>query len=249
MVINKEILKKELSEHFPIVGIGASAGGLDAFKKLLRAIPEKSGMAYVLVQHLAPEHESVLPELLRKVSKIPVSEIEDSVKLHPDHVYVIPPNKILTTVDGYLKLSPRDSIKTHLIIDVFFTSLASVHESRAVGILLSGSGSDGTLGLKIIKDHGGITLVQNQESATFGNMPQSAVNAGVVDFILPLEQIPARLMQIEKIARNDLFSAEDNQKEEILLKQIVSILNKQSGVDFNFYKQPTVRRRIARRMA
>ncbi|MEO7175366.1 MAG: chemotaxis protein CheB, partial [Saprospiraceae bacterium] len=133
-------------QNFPIVGIGASAGGLDAFKRLLKAIPESSGMAYVLVQHLDPSHESFLPEILQRVTNIPVLEIIDDIPLAPDHIYIIPSNKMLFSTDGVLKLVAREKKILNLSIDVFFTSLADVHKEFAVGVVLSGTGSDGTLG-------------------------------------------------------------------------------------------------------
>ena len=134
-------------QNFTIVGVGASAGGLDAFKSLLKAVPENSGMAYVLVQHLDPSHESILPEILQRVTKIPVLEITDDIHLAPDHIYVIPSNKMLISNDGVLKLTDRAK-KINLSIDIFFTSLAEVHNDFAVGVVLSGTGTDGTLGLK-----------------------------------------------------------------------------------------------------
>ena len=137
--------------RFPVVGIGASAGGLDAFKKLLKAIPEDSGMAYVLVQHLDPKHESMLPELLQKVTKIPVIEITDDIKVMPDHIYVIPSNKMMVATDGVLLLAPRppkSNTERNLPIDLFFSSLAEVHQEHAIGVVLSGTASDGTQGLK-----------------------------------------------------------------------------------------------------
>ncbi|MFZ1370510.1 MAG: chemotaxis protein CheB, partial [Ferruginibacter sp.] len=183
--INKTLIKS--ANMFPVVGIGASAGGLDAFKKLLKAIPENSGMAYVLVQHLDPRHESMLPELLQKVTNIPVMEIADDVKVQPDHIYIIPSNKMMIANDGKLELTPRpakNKNERNLPIDLFFTSLAEVHQSHAIGVVLSGTASDGTLGLKAIKDHGGITFAQDEASAAYEGMPHSAAQAGVVDFIL-----------------------------------------------------------------
>lgn len=240
-------------QYFPIVGVGASAGGLDAFKKLLKAIPEDSGMAYVLVQHLDPTHESLLPEILSRVTKIPVREITDDIHLAPNYIYIIPSNKILTSTDGVLKLTPREKKILNLSIDIFFTSLAEVHKEFAVGVILSGTGSDGTLGLKAIKDHGGISLVQDVESAAYNDMPQSAINAEVVDFILPPEEIPTQLNQIfSSYKMNHVFKEEDEElpkDDEEVFKQILSLLHIRSGVDFSYYKPPTFQRRIARRIA
>jgi len=238
-------------QNFPIIGIGASAGGLDAFKRLLTAIPEDSGMAYVLVQHLDPSHESVLPEILQRVTKIPVHEITEDIHLAPDHIYVIPSNKMLISTDGVLKLSDREK-KINLSIDIFFTSLADVHKECAVGVVLSGTGSDGTIGLKAIKEHGGISIVQDSESAAYDSMPQSAVNAGVVDFILAPEKIPAQLLQINSAYKISHFFKEEDElpkDDEDVFKQILLLLRQRSGVDFTYYKQPTFHRRIARRIA
>ena len=239
-------------QNFPIVGIGASAGGLDAFKSLLKAIPENSGMAYVLVQHLDPAHGSILPEILQRVTKIPVLQITDDIQLAPDHIYVIPPNKMLISTDGVLKLTERAK-KINLSIDIFFTSLAEVHKEFAVGVVLSGTGTDGTLGLKVIKEHGGISIAQDTESAAYDGMPQSAINAGVVDFILAPEKIPEQLLHINNTFKNTYVFKEEEEpvpkNDEAIFKQIISLLRQRSGVDFTYYKQPTLHRRIARRMA
>lgn len=164
---------------FPIVGIGASAGGLDAFKQFLQALPLTMGMAYVLVQHLHPEHNSILTQILTRYTPLPVLEITDDIELEPDTVYVIPENKILTSTDGILKLAPRDE-KLNRAIDVFFKSLAEVHTKNAIGIVLSGKGKDGTEGLSFIKQHGGITFAQD-DSAAYTDMPHNAIQAGFAD--------------------------------------------------------------------
>ncbi len=238
---------------FPVVGIGASAGGLDAFKKLLKAIPEDSGMAYVLVQHLDPTHESMLPELLQKVTSLPVLEITDDIEVQPNHIYVIPSNKMMVATDGVLLLTPRPSkSKTdrNLPIDLFFTSLAEVHQSHAIGVVLSGTGTDGTKGLKSIKDHGGITFAQDEASASYDGMPHSAVQAQVVDFILPPEMIPQKLLEIAtNLGHSDAELQNLPQNEEDAFKNILSLIRIRKGTDFTYYKQTTVRRRILRRMA
>ena len=239
-------------QNFPIVGIGASAGGLEAFKRLLKAIPETSGMAYVLVQHLDPSHESLLPEILQRVTKIPVHEITDDIHLAPENIYIIPSNKILTSTDGVLQLAPRDREILNLSIDIFFTSLAEVHKEFAVGVILSGTGKDGTKGLKAIKEYGGISIAQDMESAAYDGMPESAINAGVVDFILAPEKIPEQLLQINNAYKTSRFFSEEKQPtkdEGAIFKQILSLLHQHSGVDFTHYKDPTLRRRIARRIA
>ena len=244
---------------FPVVGIGASAGGLDAFKKLLKAIPEDSGMAYVLVQHLDPSHESMLPEILQKVTKIPVLEITDDIKVLPDHIYVIPSNKMMVATDGVLLLAPRPAkSKTslprqfgerNLPIDLFFKSLAEVHQEHAIGVVLSGTASDGTQGLKAIKEQGGITFAQDEASAEYEGMPHSAAVAGVVDFILPPGEIPKKLLEVtSKIKLGDEELQNTPEQDEDVFKQILSLLRIRKGVDFTYYKQTTIRRRILRRM-
>ena len=248
-----KVKDKILSDNlFPVVGIGASAGGLDTFKRLLKAIPENSGMAYILVQHMDPSHESILADLLQRVTKIPVLEVTDNIKVAPDHIYIIPSNKLLTASDGVLKLSSRPPKHLrNMPIDLFFASLAEVHQSHAIGVVLSGTGTDGTQGLKAIKDHGGITIAQELNSASYDAMPQSAIDADVVDFILAPENIPNQLLQLnEKFLSKDADppgSKEQSQEEGY--KKILSLLRIRRGVDFTYYKQTTVRRRISRRIA
>lgn len=239
------------SQNFPVVGIGASAGGLDAFRKTLSAIPPDSGMAYVVVQHLSPDYDSNLPEILSHSTKLPVHEIINDIHLEPNHVYVIPENNDLITVDGVLKLETRKRHSKNNIIDTFFMSLAEVHKSFAAGIVLSGTAFDGTLGLKRIKEEGGITIAQEPETAAFKGMPQNAIDADAVDFILPPEDIPAKLVAIrDSYETNFGYSDDDHipQNEEETLNQIVNLVFLRSGNDFRNYKQPTIRRRIARRM-
>jgi two-component system CheB/CheR fusion protein len=237
---------------FPVVGIGASAGGLEAFKKLITAIPEDSGMAYILVQHLHPGHESALPEILQRVSKIPVVEISDNVHVDPDNIYVIPSNKILVATDGVLKLSPRSAKdRLNLPINIFFSSLAEVHQAHAIGVVLSGTGSDGTAGLKDIKDQGGLTFAQDPASAAYDGMPQHAIDAGIVDFIISPEKISEKLLELRQSFINASSDGSDAAKDKInedAFRQILALLRVRVGVDFNFYKQTTVRRRIIRRM-
>jgi two-component system CheB/CheR fusion protein len=237
---------------FPVVGIGASAGGLDTFKRLLRAIPENSGMAFILVQHLDPSHDSILPDLLQRVTRIPVVEITNNIKVAPDHIYIIPSNRLLTATDGVLKLTARPLKNLRSMpIDLFFTSLAEVHQSQAIGVVLSGTGTDGTLGLKAIKDHGGFTFAQEQHSASYDAMPQSAIDADVVDFILTPENIPKQLLILYETFKRNAGKDEDisEQKREGGFKKILSLLRASKGVDFTYYKQTTIRRRILRRVA
>jgi two-component system CheB/CheR fusion protein len=241
------------SLDFPVVGVGASAGGLDAFKKFLQHVPVNSGMAYVLVQHLAPAHESLLPEILARETKLPVLEITDDINILQDHIYIIPENKMLTVYDGKLKLEPRKKNKTvHLPIDIFFNSLAEVHNGFARGVILSGTGFDGTLGLKTIKERGGATFVQDPDSAAFDSMPLSAIRAGAADFVLEVQEIPDKLHHIDHAYENsNAYANEDTaltSKDDDFYKHILRLLKLKTGNDFSHYKQPTIRRRIARRM-
>ncbi|MCW3094129.1 MAG: chemotaxis protein CheR, partial [Ferruginibacter sp.] len=204
----------KLSDNlFPVVGVGASAGGMEAFKLLLKAIPEESGVAYILVQHLDPFHESILPGILQKITKIPVSEITDNVTVLPNHIYIIPSNKILKATDGVLKLHLRPPRpEKNMPIDVFFRSLAEVHQDHAIGVVLSGNGTDGTMGLKAIKDRDGITFAQPPGSANFDAMPLSAIQSGMVDFILSPELIPAKLQELGCNTRSPLNVADTANK-------------------------------------
>jgi two-component system CheB/CheR fusion protein len=245
-------LPKKTEQDFPVVGIGASAGGLDPFKKILRGIPTDSGMAYVVVQHLSPDYDSNLTEILAQCTMIPVHEIINEINLAPNHIYIIPENNNLVTVDGILKLHKRARHeRKNQTIDIFFQSLAEVHKSFAVGVLLSGTAFDGTAGLKRIKEEGGITVVQDPETASFKGMPQNAIEADTVDFICSPENIPSQLLKIqESYTINYGYSDQEHipKSEEEILNQIINVVFLRSGNDFREYKQPTLRRRIARRM-
>jgi two-component system, chemotaxis family, CheB/CheR fusion protein len=182
----------------PIVGIGASAGGLEAFTELLKHLPLDTGMGFVLVQHLDPQHESALTQILTRVTSLPVREVTDNLRVESDHVYVIPPNTNLAIAQGVLKLEPRQQTRTpHRSIDFFFESLAEDQRERAVGVILSGTATDGTLGLEAIKAEGGITFAQD-DSARYDSMPHSAVAAGCVDFVLSPQDIAKELARIAK---------------------------------------------------
>jgi len=236
----------------PIVGIGASAGGLEAFARLLENLPVDSGMAFVFIQHMEPKHESGLPAILSKKSKIPVSEVKDQTIVQPDHVYIIPPNTVMSVLHGVLNLSLReDFIGVPMSIDYFLESLAKDQGSTAVGVVLSGTATDGSRGLKEIKAVGGITFAQSPQSSKFDGMPISAIATGAVDFVLPPEEIGSELV---RIACSRLFKTEveETSEEPFIndshLKQIYILLRKASGIDFTNYKKLTVKRRILRQM-
>jgi two-component system, chemotaxis family, CheB/CheR fusion protein len=244
--------KADLS--FPIVGIGASAGGLDAFKQLLQALPADTGMAFVLVQHLAPTHVSLLAEILAPTTTMPVLEVKDEPRVEPNHVYVIPPNRTMVMTDGHLRLFPRqDTPGQHRPVDAFLRSLAEHDSHRAVGVILSGTGTDGTVGLTAIKSEGGITFAQD-DTAQQDGMPRSAITAGCVDFVLPPDQIAAELARIGRhpyispdVAGPPTAPGQKPLPGEAVGK-IVQLLHKATGVDFRQYRSTTLYRRITRRM-
>jgi two-component system CheB/CheR fusion protein len=237
---------------FPVVGIGASAGGLEAISEMLKPLPDDIGMAFVLVQHLAPEHHSMMSELLSRETTLKVSEATDGIKLASNHIYVIPPDTNLGIINNTLQLIPRDKKTRHLPIDYFFHSLATDQGSNAIGIILSGSASDGTLGLKAIKTEGGITFAQTPESARYDSMPFSAIAAGCVDFVLSPRDIARELIHLARhptALAADIASAQEEPTEiSNDLDKIFLILRNRTGNDFAYYKHTTIRRRISRRM-
>jgi two-component system CheB/CheR fusion protein len=239
---------------FPVVGIGASAGGYESFAKLLEHLPLDIGMAFVLIQHLDPTHESKLGELLARTTSLPVIEVNHAVTVAPNHVYVISPNKNLVIVGGCLKLLPRTKGEMPpMPVDLFLRSLAEDQRQNAIGIIFSGNGSDGTLGLEAIKGSDGITFAQDPKTARHAGMPSSAIASGCVDFILAPEQIASELAKLPRHPDIALAPAEDKGAEATAatsrpLARIYSLLRSASGVDFALYKQTTLRRRITRRM-
>src|SRR5689334_19774926 len=206
--LNHPITK--FSNSFPIVAIGASAGGLEAVTELLKHLPADTGMAFIYVQHLSPQHESILASLLAKNTKMKVQQAENEEKMKPDNIYVIPPDKEMNIQDGQIILSPRpDSPKVNLPIDILFSSLAEKHKQNVIGIILSGSATDGTRGLQAIKFEGGLTFAQD-DSAKFNSMPKSAIAAGAVDFVLSPMEIA---LELEKISKHPLIRSNGNGKE------------------------------------
>ncbi|MFD2966589.1 CheR family methyltransferase [Sphingobacterium bambusae] len=237
-------------KQFPVVGVGASAGGLEAFKAMLKGIPENSGIAFILVQHLLPGTNSLLPELLQKVTTIPVVSITEHLPIEPNHVYVIPPNKVVTVADGYLKLNLRSvKEKSNRAVDVLFNSLAVAYDASSAAVILSGSGEDGTQGLMSIRERGGLTIAQDS-TAEFPAMPNHAVDANIIDFVLPPEQIGIKLSTFFGLTRPDwsLDMEERAGDEEDTYRKILLQVQQHMGADFSLYKQTTIRRRIVRRM-
>jgi two-component system, chemotaxis family, CheB/CheR fusion protein len=237
---------------FPVVAIGASAGGLEAMMELLKYLPADTGMAFIYVQHLSPDHKSMLTEILSKKTSMKVQEIDDMDKIVPDNVFVIPYNKGIEVTDGHIKLIHRSEKSAAISIDTLFASLAEAQQDRVIGIILSGSASDGTLGMKAIKQEGGLTFAQD-DTAKFTSMPHSAIAAGTVDFILSPKEIALELARLSKhplIKTNGVKTGEedliDNKNPD--LKIILNQLHKATGVDFSVYKMNTIKRRIIRRM-
>ena len=240
------------SDSFLIVGIGASAGGLEAFKTFFRHMNEDSGMAFVLISHLSPNHESLLSELLAKETQMNVMQVRDRTSIEPNRVYVIPPDADLTIDNGSLHLGEPVEARGHRSpIDVFFRSLAEDRRENAVCIVLSGTGSDGTAGLKAIKENGGLAIAQDSKTASYDNMPRSAVLTGLVDYVLPVEEIPAKL--VEYARHRDGLRVNRGEKSFFVetsehLEKICSLLRRRLGHDFSGYKKNTLIRRIQRRI-
>ncbi len=250
----KALIKKEVKkESFTVVAIGASAGGLEAVTEFLQNLSSNTGMAYIYVQHLSPDHKSLLTELLSSKTKMKVQEIEDMEKMEPNNVYVIPYNKEIEVTNGHIKLIPRPKNKTtNLSVDVLFSSLAETHKSNVIGIILSGNGHDGCRGLKEIKFEGGITFAQD-DSAKFNSMPRSAINEGVVDFVLSPKEIAKEIISLSKhsiLKKTPLPLAPEDEIEnnDPDLKIILQLLHKRKNVDFSHYKMSTFKRRMLRRM-
>ena len=237
---------------FSIVGIGASAGGLAAFEAFFSAMPSGSGMAFVIVQHLAPDHKSMLTELIQRYTQMQVFEVEDGMVLRPNCTYIIPPNHDMAFLNGALQLlEPSAPRGQRLPIDFFFRSLAQDQRARAIGIVLSGTGSDGTQGVRAIKGEGGMVMAQNSETTQYDGMPRSAVASGMVDFVLPPAEMPAQLIAYVSHAFGKSKEAVPSRglMPEDALKKIFVLLRVQTGHDFSQYKQNTINRRVERRMA
>ncbi|MBC1312168.1 PAS domain-containing protein [Trichormus variabilis PNB] len=241
------------NELFPIVGMGASAGGLEAFTELLNNLPSDTGMGFVLIQHLVPDQKSLLSEILSQTTQMPVVEVQNGMVVAPNHVYVIPPNTMMTISQGTLYLSPRKKTRGQVMsIDTFFFSLAEDRGNKAIAVVLSGGDGDGTRGLEAIKAAGGITFAECQESARVSSMPNTAVASGSVDFILTPQAIA---QELANISRHPYIKPTTPEKStEVIpetgdaLHTIFSLLKAATGVDFNYYKQTTLKRRIFRRM-
>jgi two-component system CheB/CheR fusion protein len=235
---------------FPIVGVGASAGGLEAFTELLQSLPEQPGLAFLFVQHLEPYHKSQLKEILTKVTPLRVQEVSEGMPVQANQVYLIPPGVYMALSDGALTLRPRPTVPgQNMPIDHLFRSLAEVQKSRAIGVLLSGGGTDGTLDFQAIKAEGGITFAQDERTARQSSMPRSAIADGHVDYILPPRDIAGQLARITRHPYALEPTPAVDRPTADAMHQILSLLRLTTEVDFSHYKPTTVQRRIRRRMA
>ncbi|HEX7176471.1 MAG TPA: CheR family methyltransferase [Pyrinomonadaceae bacterium] len=248
----------ERAASFPVIGLGASAGGLQALKDFFTNMPVESGMAFVVIMHLSPKHESHAASLLQATTGMPVTQVTEAVKVEPNHVYVIPPTKNLEMSDGHINLTEPERLHggKQVAIDLFFRTLGDTHKEHAVGIVLSGMGSDGTNGLKRIKEQNGLAFAQDPKDAEHDSMPRHAIGSGLVDFVLPVAEMPGKLIEVWRNASRIrlppatepevVVSLED--ADEAALNDIFLLLRSHTGHDFTHYKRATVLRRIERRL-
>ena len=247
-----EVQPSEEANRPTVVGIGASAGGLSALKAFFAHVPEESGLSFVVVVHLSPEHESHLADLLQPHVKMPVTQVTDEPALEPNRVYVIPPGQNLDTIDTHLRLTKLEERRIERApIDHFFRALAGTHDGHSVGVILTGTGSDGTLGIKEIKEKGGLTVVQDPNEAEYDGMPQSAIATGLVDLVLPLAEMPEKILRFARTrpriaVPEDEKALGDGQRQ--ILQKIFAQIRARTGRDFTRYKRSTILRRIQRRM-
>jgi len=248
--VRKKTSSPAVPVSFPIVGIGASAGGLEALEQFLGHVPPNSGMAFVVIQHLDPTYKGIMPELLQRKTGMSVVQVKDRTKVKPNCVYVIPPNKNMSILHGTLHLlamtAPRG---LRLPIDFFLRSLAQDQQEHSIGVILSGMGSDGTLGLRAIKEKAGVVLVQDPLTAKFDGMPRSAIGAGLADIVAPVDELPGKILAF--LSRVPLIAPPETSledKTQNVLEKVVILLRTHTGHDFSLYKRNTLYRRIERRM-
>lgn len=246
-------------QDLPVVGIGGSAGALPALQQFFSAMPASTGLAFVVVMHLSPEHDSALAEILQATTALRVVRVENTVGIEPDCVYVIPPKKMLRAMDGHISLVELpDRRRQHVAVDLFFRTLADTHGPHAVAVVLSGADGDGAIGIKRIKERGGLTIVQDPIEARHDSMPRSALATGMVDWILPVAKMPERILSYER--REPALrlppenvdrpggSDERSDTDEAALKDVLALLRARTGRNFNYYKRATILRRVGRRM-
>ena len=243
-----------MNSNFLVVGVGASAGGVETLKHFFQHVPRDPGIAFVVILHLSPDHESRLAHILQLSSVMPVTQVTERVRVAPNHVYVIPPSHSLSMVDGHLALSEVTRIEERRApIDIFFRTLADTHNSRAVGVVLSGTGADGSSGLKRIKENGGICFAQDPDEAAYGDMPRNAIATGMVDDVLLVADIPPRILSLKAhlltLDGAPVAAADPPAGDERALRDVFLQLRGQTGHDFSNYKPATMLRRVGRRMA
>ncbi|MDN3922333.1 PAS domain S-box protein [Roseateles violae] len=246
-------------QMLPVVGLGGSAGGIAALRAFFQAMPADTGMAYVVVLHLSPEHESNLAAILQLCTTMPVTQVQEAERLEADRVYVIPPGKGLRTMDGHLRLFelPQDRSR-HIAVDHFFRTLADTHGPHAAAVVLSGLDGDGAIGIKRIKERGGLTIAQDPGEAEFDGMPRAAIGTGMVDWVLPVTDMPARLVDYQQLEQRVRLPPEEGPQpaqeqprgsgEESQLREVLTFLRTRTGRNFSYYKRATILRRIGRRM-
>ncbi len=246
----KRKTSSKVTDMFPIIGIGASAGGLEALEQFLSNVPENSGMAYVVIQHLDPTQKGMLPELLQRITRMKVHQVTDRMPIKVNSVYVIPPNTSMSILNGVLHLfEPIETRGMRLPIDFFFRSLADDRKDLSIGVILSGMGSDGSIGLRAIKEKNGIVMVQDPSDAKFDSMPRSAMDSVLIDIKASARELPAMLVEYLKhipAIRSDL---DIEIKDKSSLEKIIILLRTHTGNDFSLYKKNTLYRRIERRMS
>ncbi|HJV53798.1 MAG TPA: chemotaxis protein CheB [Noviherbaspirillum sp.] len=254
-------------QRFQVVGLGASAGGIQALLQFFEHVPPDAGMAFVVVLHLSPSHQSNAANIFQGATRMPVRQVTEATRIEPDHVYVIPPHKQLLVNEGYLQVADLEHVAgKQVAIDLFFRALANVYKNRAIGIVLSGTGSDGTAGLARIKEQGGVTFAQNPDDTEYDGMPCSAIEAGIVDFVMTAAEMPGKLAELRDNARHLSLPAvegtevpgadtsgaaargESGGEAEQALQEIITLLRVHTGHDFRHYKRATVIRRIERRL-
>ncbi len=249
---NKKQEEDPADNHdFLVVGLGASAGGIQALKEFFAGVTKDSGIAYVVILHMSPEHESLLAEVLQATSLIPVTQVREFVKVVPNHVYVIPPNQNLAMADGHLKLTTMIGVEERRSpVDLFFRTLAETNDSRAVSVILSGTGANGSMGLKRIKEYGGVAFAQDPNEAQYTDMPRNAIATGLVDYVLPVGEIPNKILSYSQ-HRGTIQVPEPQEilaTDEQALREIFTQLRMRTGHDFSNYKRATMLRRIERRL-
>ena len=239
-------------DNFLIAGIGASAGGIQALKEFFENVPADSGVAYVVILHLTPDHDGRLASVLQTTALIPVMQITKRVKVEPNQVYVVPPNQHLEMLDGHITVEPNTSVEERRApVDIFFRNLAENHQARAIAVVLSGTGADGSMGIKRVKEKGGVAFVQNPREAEFSEMPRNSIATDLIDAVLNVREIPQKIVAYKENLGTVEIPVEPESRPEddtAALREIFTVLRVRTGRDFFNYKRPTMLRRIERRI-